>query len=184
MFEIEICTKKDFRNSHGGHVLSDISGIGIEGVTEAEYSSLYVIDGDITSTEAETIALELLSDKITETYVCRYGRRCGEWFLKTGFSADVTVSKTAACADSVIRPRSAFFVIEVWYKKGVTDTVSESVIKAVKDLGIEKEIKVKTGHRYYLYGKISQAVLNDIATKLLANTLVQEYVCAINEIYN
>jgi phosphoribosylformylglycinamidine synthase len=66
--------------------------------------------------------------------------------------------------------------VDVWYKKGVTDTVSESVIKAVKDLGIEKEIKVKTGHRYRLYGKVSQTVLNNIAMKLLANTLVQEYI--------
>jgi phosphoribosylformylglycinamidine synthase len=176
MFEIEICTKKGFKNSHGEHVLSDISGIGIEGITEVEYSSLYVIDGSITSEEAETIALELLSDKITETYICRYEKPHVEESLNTGFSTDIFVSKAAACIDSVIRPRSTFFVIEVWYKKGVTDTVSESVIKAVKDLGIEKEIKVKTGHRYYLCGKVSRAVLNDIATKLLANTLVQEYV--------
>ncbi|OEG71304.1 hypothetical protein ATZ36_15180 [Candidatus Endomicrobiellum trichonymphae] len=184
MFEIEICTKKGFKNSHGEHVLSDISGIGIEGITEVEYSPLYVIDGDITSAEAETIALELLSDKIIETYTCRYEKPCVEESLKTGFSAGIAVSKTAAFADPVISPRSAFFVIEVWYKKGVTDTVSESVIKAVKDLGIEKEIKVKTGHRHYLYGKVSKTVLNYIATKLLANTLVQEYVVQYNEIYN
>jgi len=51
-------------------------------------------------------------------------------------------------------------------------------------LGIEKEIKVKTGRKYYLYGKVSKTVLNYIATKLLANTLVQEYVVQHNEIYN
>ncbi len=176
MFEIEICTKKGFKNSHGEHVLSDISSIGIEGVTEVEYSPLYVIDGGITSAEVETIALELLSDKITETYTCRYEKQSVEESLKIGSSAGISASETAACANSAIRPRFAFFVIEVWYKKGVTDTVSESVIKAIKDLGIEKEIKVKTGHKYYLYGKVSQTVLNDIATKLLANTLIQEYV--------
>jgi phosphoribosylformylglycinamidine synthase len=176
MFEIEVCAKKGFKNSHGEHVLSDISGIGIEGITEVEYSPLYVIDGGITPVEAETIALELLSDKITETYICRYEKQYVEEPLKIGFSTSTAVSKTAAIADSVIRPRTSLFVIEVWYKKGVTDTVSESVIKAVKDLGIEKEIKVKTGYRYYLYGKVSQPVLNDIATKLLANTLIQEYV--------
>ena len=176
MFEIEIRTKKGFKNSHGEHVLSDISGIGIEGITEVEYSPLYVIDGGITSVEAGTIALELLSDKITETYICRYEEQSVGESLRTKSSAGIDVSKTVTCADSAICPHSAFFVIEVWYKKGVTDTVSESVIKAVKDLGIEKEIKVKTGHKYYLYGKVSQTVLNDIATKLLANTLVQEYV--------
>jgi phosphoribosylformylglycinamidine synthase len=171
MFEIEIRTKNGFKNPHGEHVLSDISGIGIEGVTEVEYSPLYVIDGGITLIEAETIALELLSDKITETYTCHYKKQSVVESLKIGIAA----SETAACTDSAIRPCSASFVVEVWYKKGVTDTVSESVIKAVKDLGIEKEIKVKTGHKYYLYGKVSQTALSEIATKLLANTLVQEY---------
>jgi phosphoribosylformylglycinamidine synthase len=178
MFEIEICTKKSFKNSHGEHILSDISDIGIEGVTEVEYSPLYIVDGGITSAEAETIALELLSDKITETYTCHYEKQSVDESLKTRSSVGTVVSETAACVDSAILQHSVFFVIEVWYKKGVTDTVSESVIKAVKDLGIEKKIKVKTGHKYYLYGKVSQTVLNDIATKLLANTLVQEYVVA------
>jgi phosphoribosylformylglycinamidine synthase len=176
MFEIEICTKRGFKNSHGEHLLSDISGIGIKGITAVEYSPLYDIDGDITFAEAETIALELLSDKITETYICHYKKYRIKEFLKIGYSDGMSVSRTTSCDDSAIRPHSAFFVIEVWYKKGVTDAVSESVIKAVKDLGVEKEIKVKTGHRYYLYGKVSQIVLNDIATKLLANTLVQDYV--------
>ncbi len=154
MFEIEICTKKGFKNSRGEHVLSDIFDIDVEGVTEVEYSPLYVIDGGITFAEAETIALELLSDKVTETYTCHYVNQSVGESLKSESSAAITVSETAACADSVVRPRSAFFVIEVWYKKGVSDTVSESVIKAVKDLGIEKEIKVKTKHKYCLYGKV------------------------------
>ncbi len=98
MFEIEICTKKGFKNSHGEHVLSDISGIGIEGITEVEYSSLYVIDGSITSEEAETIALELLSDKITETYICRYESRTLR-VLNTGFS-QTYLSQGSACIDS------------------------------------------------------------------------------------
>ncbi|MCA6085039.1 phosphoribosylformylglycinamidine synthase subunit PurS [Candidatus Endomicrobiellum agilis] len=155
MFYIEIYTKKGFKNSHGEHVLSDILGIGVKDITKVEYSPLYVIDGDITSAEAETIASELLSDKIIETYICRSEKQSKGEGGKIG---------------------SPFSVIEVWYRKGVTDTVSESVVKAVKDLGILKEIKVKTGHKYYLYGKVSQIVLSDVATKLLANTLVQEYI--------
>lgn len=153
MFEIEIFTKKGFKNSHGERVLSDILGIGIKCVTKVEYSPLYVIDGDINSAEIKTIALELLSDKITENYVAK--RHC-ECDSKPVIDSDVSV-------------------IKVWYKKGVTDTVSESVVKAVKDLGIAKEVKVKTGHKYYMNGKATQAVLDKIATKLLANTLVQEY---------
>jgi phosphoribosylformylglycinamidine synthase len=122
--------------------------IGIKGITKVDYSPLYIIDGYINKAEAKTIASELLSDKITE-----------------GFEV---VSGTQ-------EKKSKNPVIEVFYKKGVTDTVSESVAKAIKDLGITKDVKVKTGHKYYLHGNAPQDVLNKIAVKLLANTLVQEY---------
>jgi phosphoribosylformylglycinamidine synthase len=146
MFEIEIFTKKVFKDSHGEYILSEISGVEIKGITKVDYARIYIIDGDINKIEAKTIASELLSDKITE---------------KFEISSNSKKSKNS--------------VIEVLYKKGVTDTVSESVIKAIKDLGITKQVKVKTGHKYYLHGNISKTVLDKIAVKLLANTLIQEY---------
>ncbi|MDR0977707.1 MAG: phosphoribosylformylglycinamidine synthase subunit PurS [Endomicrobium sp.] len=149
MFEIEIFTKEGFKDSRGEHVLSDILGIGIEGVAKVNYASLYIIDGAVTQDEAQAIASELLSDKITESYTID--------------------SKSPHCGTF------NSFVIEVFYKKGVTDTVAESVVKAVKDLGIVEEVKVRTGHKYYIYGNVSHDVLDKIAVKLLANTLVQEY---------
>jgi phosphoribosylformylglycinamidine synthase len=163
MSEIEILTKKGFKNSRGEHVLSDISGIGVRNVIKVEYSPLYIIDGDIDSAETERIASELLSDKVTETYIVRPR-------LKTD-----SRQYSGFISDSNEETDPSFSVIVVWYKRGVTDTVSESVVKAIKDLGIAKEVKVKTGHKYYLYGEILQSTLNNIATKLLANTLIQEY---------
>ncbi|MDR1784548.1 MAG: phosphoribosylformylglycinamidine synthase subunit PurS [Endomicrobium sp.] len=165
MFEIEILTKKDFKDSRGERVLSDICGLGVTNVTKAEYSQLYVVDGDINLSETEMIASELLVDKVTESYIIR--KCCAE------YCSEVILKSSDAKEND--RLNSNFSVIEVWYKKGVTDTVSESVVKAVEDLGIVKEIKVKTGYKYYLYGKISRTILlNTIATKLLANTLIQE----------
>ncbi|MDR2251887.1 MAG: phosphoribosylformylglycinamidine synthase subunit PurS [Endomicrobium sp.] len=148
MFKIDIFTKKGFKDSRGAHVLYDILVIGIKGITKVDYYPVYIIDGDINKAEAKTIASELLSDKITEGFEIVSGAQ---------------------------EKKSKNPVIEVFYKKGVTDTVSESVAKAIKDLGITKDVKVKTGHKYYLHGNASQDVLNKIAAKLLANTLVQEY---------
>ena len=148
MYEIEILSKTGFKNVRGEHVLSDIMQLGVKDVKKVEYSPLYKVEGAINAFEAKTIASELLSDKITESF-------------KVTKDGDNSKAKAS--------------VIEVWFKRGVTDTVAESVVKAVKDLGIDKEISVKTGHKYYLYGNISSAVLNNIATKLLANTLIQEY---------
>lgn len=154
MYEIEILPKTGFKNVHGEHTHGEILQLGFKDVKKVEYSPMYKIEGPINAAEAKTIASELLSDKITETNKVRF-------------------IKDDAGKESGRNPN--YSVIEVWFKKGVTDTVSESVVKAVKDLGINKEISVKTGHKYYLYGKISDAVLNKIATKLLANTLIQEY---------
>ncbi|MDR2437353.1 MAG: phosphoribosylformylglycinamidine synthase subunit PurS [Endomicrobium sp.] len=148
MFEIEIFTKKGFKDSRGEHVLSDICGIGIKDVTKVEYTSLYIIDGDINKNEAMAIASELLTDKITEKF------EISSNFMPRKYKKSV---------------------IEVLYKKGITETVSESIVKAIKDLRISKEVKVKTGHKYYMHGNISQGILDKVAVKLLANTLVQKY---------
>jgi phosphoribosylformylglycinamidine synthase len=150
MFKIEILTKKGFKNSYAKRVLSDISGIGIKNITKVKYSPLYFIEGDISFINIEILASELLCDKITETYI-----------INPKFN----------------NHSYAFYVIEIRYKNGVTDVIAESVLKAARDLGIFKKITVSTGQKYYIYSNsiISKATLSNISTKLLANTLVQEY---------
>ncbi|MDR1243788.1 MAG: phosphoribosylformylglycinamidine synthase subunit PurS [Endomicrobium sp.] len=157
MFGIEIFTKTKYKDSRGEHVLSDINSSGVsKGVKKVKYCSLYIVDGNLSLNEIRMIASCLLSDNITEGYkITKYGSKNSKSYLNNIF-----VSKA---------------MIEVVYKKGVTDTVSSSVVKAVKDLGINKDIKVKTGHRYYLSGKLSKTILDTIACKLLSNTLIQEY---------
>jgi phosphoribosylformylglycinamidine synthase len=157
MFSIEIFTKSGFKDSRGEHVLADIVSLGFNCINKVGYCNLYLIDGKLFLNEAKLIASCLLSDKITESYNIA---KCAGKDSNCSFNNNVVASKT---------------MIEVLYKKGVTDTVSSSVVKAVKDLGINKDIKVKTGHRYYLSGKLSKMVLDNIACKLLSNTLIQEY---------
>jgi phosphoribosylformylglycinamidine synthase len=154
MFAIEIFTKNSFKDSRGLRILADINLIGIKNVKKVNYCSLYIIEGNLLLSEAKMITSCLLSDNITESYTIS---KCN---TEDSQFNEVSVSKA---------------MIEVLYKKGVTDTVSDSVIKAVKDLGINKEIEVKTGSRYYLSGEFLRAILDNIACNLLANTLVQEY---------
>ncbi|MCL2145235.1 MAG: phosphoribosylformylglycinamidine synthase subunit PurS [Endomicrobia bacterium] len=160
---IEVLPKKGFTDLHGERVLADILQAGIKGVQKAGYSPVYAIDG-ITKTEADLIGRETLSDKITETF----------------FVAENSITaKGCGCKKQVSGDEKAH-AIEVWFKKGVTDTVSESVVKAIKDLGINKEVKVKTGHIYYIYGAVGKHILEKIAVSVLANTLIQDY--KINEL--
>lgn len=151
IFEIEIKTKEGFVDPQGQHTVSDIAGIGIKDISDVKYVAIYQIEGNITDKQATIIAKELLSDKITE-----------DFFIK----------KYKSLEDKKLDKDS----IEVWYKHGVTDTVSESVKKAIKDLGIKEELVVKTGKKYCLKGKnIDTNKKEKIATGLLANTLIQEY---------
>lgn len=150
IFEIEIKTKDGFVDPQGKHTTADISSIGIKDVSDVKYIAVYRLDGNINKKQADLIGKELLSDKITE---------------------DFTVKEYKDLKDKKIEKNS----IEVWFKHGVTDTVSESVVKAIKDLGIREEIVVKTGKKYCLKGKnIDDNKLKKIATGLLANTLIQE----------
>jgi phosphoribosylformylglycinamidine synthase len=156
MFVIEIFTKDGYRDSRGEHISSDINSIISKSVKKVRYCSLYIIEGNLLLKEIKRIASCLLSDAITENYIIT---TCDNKDSQHCFNG-VSISKA---------------MIEVLYKKGVTDTVSSSVVKAVRDLGVDKEIKVKTGSRYYLTGDLSKDILNNIACNLLANTLVQEY---------
>ncbi len=151
IFEIEIKTKKGFVDPQGKHTSSDIASIGIKDISSVEYIAVYRLDGNINRKDAEFIGKELLSDKITE---------------------DFAVKEYEDLKKKKIEKNS----IEVWFKHGVTDTVSESVVKAIKDLGIKEDVIVKTGKKYRLTGKnIDENKLRKIATGLLANTLIQEY---------
>ncbi|MBQ3835189.1 MAG: phosphoribosylformylglycinamidine synthase subunit PurS [Elusimicrobia bacterium] len=151
IFEIEIKTKKGFVDPQGVHTSADIASIGIKDISSVKYIAIYRLIGNINKKQAELIGKELLSDKITE---------------------DFSVKEYNDLKDKKIEKNS----IEVWFKHGVTDTVSESVVKAIKDLGIKEDIAVKTGKKYCLTGKdISEIKLKKIATGLLANTLIQEY---------
>ena len=151
IFEIEVRTKKDFVDPQGQHIVSDITEIGIKDISSVKYVAIYKIDGNITDKQANFIAKELLSDQITE---------------------DFEVKKYKKIEDKKLENNS----VEVWYKPGVTDTVSQSVIKAIKDLGIMEELAVKTGKKFCFEGeKTDTNKLKKIATGLLANTLIQEY---------
>ncbi len=151
IFEIEIKTKDGFVDPQGVHTSADISSIGIKDISSVKYVAVYRLNGNINKKQADIIGGELLSDKITEDFI---------------------VKEYKDLKDKKLEKNS----IEVWFKHGVTDTVSESVVKAIKDLGIKEEIVVKTGKKYLLKGKnIDDNKLKKIATGLLANTLIQEY---------
>lgn len=65
-------------------------------------------------------------------------------------------------------------VIDVWYKEGVTDVVGESVLKGVRDLGIQGISAVRTAMRYRFYGTQKAAAVEKLVQLIGINPLVHD----------
>lgn len=65
-------------------------------------------------------------------------------------------------------------VIEVHLQPGVMDPVAASTEGAIRDMGIDVQA-VCTGRRYELTGKVSDEQRQTIATKLLANAVIEDF---------
>ena len=143
---IEVSLKPQFVDHHGEHIRHDIAALGIKGVPKVRFHQLYRIEGDLGLKDINLIAEKLLIDPITESYE---------------LASEKAEDKMPT--------------IEVWLKQGVTDTVAESVAKAVRDLGIDARLELKTGQKYIFDGKIGPSQLKHAAEKMLANPIIQSY---------
>jgi phosphoribosylformylglycinamidine synthase II len=65
-------------------------------------------------------------------------------------------------------------VIEVHLQPGVMDPVAASAVNAIRDMGVDIKA-VCTGRRYELAGDVSDEQRQTIATKLLANAVIEDY---------
>ena len=149
--QIEITFKNNIKDHHGEHLLHDVSEIGITGINDIRSCQLYSFEGNISKDDAEQIAKKLLSDPITEEF------------------------RIVDPADEKELGRTGYHSVEVWLKHGVTDTVSESVRKAVKDLGFGQDMGIKTGQKYFFKGKFAVKRLEQLSEKLLVNPIIQTY---------
>ena len=112
MYRIEVSVKEGYSDPRAEGLEKDILDLGITAVSRARVSDIYMLDGDISAAELETICSQLLADPIIEEY-----------------------STTEHAAPTSAR------VVEVAYNPGVMDPVEESVRKGIVDLNRRFEIK-------------------------------------------
>ncbi len=144
---IEVKLKEGMLDVLGLGIKSDIEGSGVQGVTEVKVSSLYKISGDINAEGLEEIARKVLADKVSEQF---------DLYRESS-------------------PPEGIEAVEVWYRQGVTDTVSETAEKAIKDAGFSIDFSVESGKKYYIKGMLAEGDLRAICEKVLSNPLIQEY---------
>ena len=147
MHRIEVSVKEEYSDPRAEGLEKDILDLGITAVSRVRVTNVYLLDGDISGVELETICRELLADPIVEEY--------------THQEASVPAGAR---------------LVEVAYNPGVMDPVEESVRKGITDLGIDSVQAIRTAQKYLLWGDISEDILQSICDKLLVNSVVQHVV--------
>lgn len=157
---IEVFFKDELSDPLGNNIRFEIEALGFSGVTNVRIRQVYIIFGDVSKNDLDTISKRLLVDPITQHYQI----------------SDLIVS--AQPNDSGLRILdSGRHIIEISRKPGVMDPVEQSVLKALLDIGIRVD-GVKTAQKYEIGGNISKETIHLIANKILANTKIEDvFIC-------
>ncbi|MBI2836447.1 MAG: phosphoribosylformylglycinamidine synthase subunit PurL [Chloroflexi bacterium] len=151
MHRIEVSLKSNQPDSRGAGLVKDIHDLEIGTVSDARVVDIYWLDAELDSSALAMIGSMLLADPVTQE-----------------FRVD---------PDEAVRGRTREnHIIEVAYNPGVTDPVEETVLKAIRDLGVDGVRGVKTSRRYLVEGRLSEAQMEIICNRLLVNPIIQHVV--------
>lgn len=119
--------------------------LNLTNLTGCVYARIFFIQGDLTSSEVDKIALELLADPVTERYI-------------------IGVSDAS----------QAEHTVDVTLQVGVTDPVAENLVRAASLVGVDID-QAATGQRYLLNGALSPYDLEKLATQVFSNPVIQRH---------
>lgn len=150
-YKVEIKDKPEIFDAVGFGIKKDILDLGISSVDQVQFIQVYIIEGNLNENQVKEICIQLLVDNISQDY-----------------SINPHTRKPA-------NPKTEF-IIEVAYNPGVMDPVEDSVLKGIRDLGIDTVSGIKTAKKYLIKGALSKYQLKTISEKLLYNKLIQHIV--------
>lgn len=146
---IEVWFRAGVFDARAHHLARDIADLGIRGVTGVREGSVYLLEGAVSARERALIAKELLTDPVTQA--SRAGRR---------------------------KPPAATTALEVRLRPGVTDTVGETALRGIRDLGLTGVRSVAAARRYFFSGPgANRETVSEIARRLLASEVIHAWSC-------
>ncbi len=152
MHRVEVRLKSHLPDARGAGLVKDIRDLGITTVSDVRVIDIYWLDAELSSDNLDLICRRLLADPVIQDYRC-----------DSAISADADSSSNRS-------------VVEATYNPGVMDPVEGTVMKAVRDLGINDVRAVKTAKRYLIEGQLNTEQLESICGKLLVNPIVEHIV--------
>jgi len=152
MHRIEVRLKPHLPDARGLSLVRDIYDLGITTVSSVRVVDIYWLDADLTPAQLDLICPRLLADPVTQDYQCEPSP-----LDKSGVGSD-------------------YHTVEVTYNAGVADPVEDTIMKAVRDLGVESVSGVKTAKRHLIQGQLNARQLETICSRLLVNPIIQHIV--------
>ena len=151
IWRIEIFRRNDSNDPNAQSVLGELKDFGIDSVSKVEYRRIFLIESDANERQIRQIADELLVDPVIE---------------QSTVEADVEGSENKEGKN---------VSIEVHFLPGVMDTVGQSTLEAICQLGIDVK-DVRTARRYIFYGELTEQEQQLIAYRILANECIEQVV--------
>jgi len=147
LWEVEILPSQDARDHEGQRILADAKSLGITSLADVRSARSFLIQGDLSKTDASRAAEVLLCDEVVEQF-------------RVTALPDSSVAN-GGCVNVLLHP-------------GVTDSVADNAAKALsqQDLNVTA---VATCRKYWLTGELSDAEQARMSTKVIANDAI-EYV--------
>jgi len=152
MHRVEVRLKSHLPDARGLSLVRDIRDLGITTVSSVRVVDIYWLDADLKPDELDLVCRSLLADPVTQDY--HY------------FTPPTPLRDKEGGANT----------IGVAYNAGVTDPVEDSIMKALRDLGVSGVRTVKTVKRYLIEGQLDEHQLETISSKLLVNPIIQHVV--------
>ncbi|MFH1008913.1 MAG: phosphoribosylformylglycinamidine synthase subunit PurL [Candidatus Latescibacterota bacterium] len=154
IWKIEVRLKPELFDAAGEGIRLDAADLGLEKIDSVRVVEVYRIEGTLSEEDAASIGQELLTDGIAQNMV--FGREDEDVFgEQSGDDAHV---------------------VEVAYNPGVMDPVEASVLRGIRDLGIEGVQSVRTAKKYVIRGEVTADEVKAVSDGLLANVVVQHVV--------
>lgn len=147
LWEVEILPSQDSRDHEGQRILADARSLGISSLASVKSARSFLIQGELSETDATKAAELLLCDGVVEQF-------------RINALPDNT-STDAACLNVLLHP-------------GVTDSVADNAAKALTQQELSVTA-VATCRKYWLTGDLSDAEHSRVSSKVIANDAI-EYV--------
>ena len=153
-------------DAEGKGVQADIADLKIGKITHVRVVSVYLLEGDVSRPQVETICRQLLTDLLVQEYSISEN---------LSFPRKRESKKDARPAKQEHSGMTREHIVEIAYNPGVMDPTEMSVLKGIRDLDFNVD-SVRTARQYHIFGQASASQLQTITSRVLMNKLIQHAV--------